>query len=164
MGTQLSSDWNEQSFTTLLLIQAVGQTLALTALVYFFALHFTVEDALSFGVFANIARLMGGEIGSAALTVYTRKTEQAASNLLGLHVGVSDTAALDRLQQYAGAVGSYSDGTLASQQSAALLAGAVKTQAYTLAYQDGFWLAALVAGLGIVLVLLFRPPPPQPLP
>lgn len=162
LGTQLSSDWNEGSFTALLLIQAIGQTLALTALVYFFALHFTVEDALSFGVFANVARLMGGEIGTAVLTVYTRKTEQAASNLIGLHIGASDAITLDRLAQYSGAVSSSSDSALAGQQSVALLVNAVRTQAYTLAYADGFWLAACVAGLGIALVLLFKPPPPQP--
>jgi len=161
-GTQLTSVWNEESFRNLLLIQAVGQTLALTALVYFFALHITVEDALTFGLFANIARLFGGEIGTATLTVFTRKAEQTASNLIGLHVGTSDPLTLDRLAQYGAALTPYSGSTLGGQQSVAVLSGAIRTQAYTLAYADGFWLAACVAGAGLLITLFFKRPPPQP--
>jgi DHA2 family multidrug resistance protein len=48
-------------------------------------------------------------------------------------------------------------------QGTAVLAGIVRREAYVLAYIDAFWLIAWVSLLGILLVLLLRPPPPNPL-
>ena len=45
----------------------------------------------------------------------------------------------------------------------AVLASIVRREAYVLAYIDAFWLIAWVSLLGILLVLLLRPPPPNPL-
>ena len=48
-------------------------------------------------------------------------------------------------------------------QGTAVLASLVRREAYVLAYIDAFWLIAWVSLLGILLVLLLRPPPPNPL-
>jgi DHA2 family multidrug resistance protein len=48
-------------------------------------------------------------------------------------------------------------------QGTAVLASIVRREAYVLAYIDAFWLIAWVSVLGILLVLLLRPPPPNPL-
>ena len=44
-----------------------------------------------------------------------------------------------------------------------MLASIVRREAYVLAYIDAFWLIAWVSLFGILLVLLLRPPPPNPL-
>ena len=44
-----------------------------------------------------------------------------------------------------------------------MLANIVRREAYVLAYIDAFWLIAWVSLLGILLVLLLRRPPPNPL-
>ena len=44
-----------------------------------------------------------------------------------------------------------------------MLASIVRREAYVLAYIDAFWLIAWVSLLGTLLVLLLRPPPPNPL-
>ena len=48
-------------------------------------------------------------------------------------------------------------------QGAAVLASIVRREAYVLAYIDAFWLIGWVSLLGILLVLLLRPPPPNPI-
>jgi DHA2 family multidrug resistance protein len=51
----------------------------------------------------------------------------------------------------------------ASMQGIGALAGKLRTEAYVLAYIDAFWLTAWVSLLGILLVLILRRPPPNPL-
>ena len=48
-------------------------------------------------------------------------------------------------------------------QGAGMLGNLVRREAYVLAYIDAFWLIAWVSLLGILLVLLLRPPPPNPI-
>jgi len=43
-----------------------------------------------------------------------------------------------------------------------LLASSIRGQAYTIAYADGFWLAAIVAGIGVLLALALQRAPPPP--
>src|SRR5208283_5938972 len=44
------------------------------------------QDALTFSAFFHIVRLLGGQIGVAAMTHFIAMREQLHSNLLGLHV------------------------------------------------------------------------------
>jgi MFS transporter, DHA2 family, multidrug resistance protein len=46
---------------------------------------------------------------------------------------------------------------------AGVLANFVRREAYVLSYIDAFWLTAWVSLLGILLILLLRPPPPNPM-
>jgi MFS transporter, DHA2 family, multidrug resistance protein len=48
-------------------------------------------------------------------------------------------------------------------QGAGLLANLVRREAYVLAYIDSFWLIAWISLLGVLLVLLLRPPPQNPM-
>jgi len=137
IASKLSPDWAEPDFILPLLIQAIGQTLALTALVFFLTRHLTIPDALIFGALFQTSRLFGGELGTAALTVFTRKSEQVHSYLLGLHVGASDPATLDRLRTYAGGLARTTGAEPAASQAVGVIAGAVRIQAFTLAYADG---------------------------
>jgi DHA2 family multidrug resistance protein len=46
---------------------------------------------------------------------------------------------------------------------AGVLVNFVRREAYVLSYIDAFWLTAWVSLLGILLILLLRPPPPNPM-
>jgi DHA2 family multidrug resistance protein len=140
--------------------------MALIALIYFFSSHGTPELALTFGALAQFCRLFGGEVATVSLTVLTRKAEQAHSNTLAAHVGAADPATLDRLRAYASGMSAAAQGLgLADDRATCLLAGAVRTQAYTLAYGDAFRFAAAVALVGAMIVLVLRPlPAPAPPP
>jgi MFS transporter, DHA2 family, multidrug resistance protein len=89
-----------------------------------------------------------------------RVREQVYSNLIGLHV----VTGLPATAQLAGPFGSRATGIgEPAAQGTAVLASIVRREAYVLAYIDAFWLIAWVSALGILLVLLLRPPPPNPL-
>ena len=82
----LTPIWGSDQFLPSQLLQAVGQSFALSGMVFFAVLHLRPQDALTFGAVLQTARLMGGEIGTAFVATFTRVRAQVASNLLGLHV------------------------------------------------------------------------------
>jgi DHA2 family multidrug resistance protein len=163
LAGQLTSAWAEPDFDVPLLIQAVGQSAALTALICTFILYISPADALTFGAFIQMCRIFGGELGTAALTVFTRKMEQVQSHLVGLHVGAADPATLERLSVYGAGLAANSQGTgLAEERAVTILSGVVRAQAFTLTYADAFWLSATVASLGLLIaVILPQPPAPR---
>jgi DHA2 family multidrug resistance protein len=146
------------------LIEAVGLAFGITALITFGVANITPPQAAAIATTIQIARLLGNEIGSAAIQTFVRMREQIYSNLIGLHViaGLSTTE-----QATAQLADPFSNRAVGSgdpaAQGAGLLAGFVRREAYVLAYIDTFWLIAWVSLVGIVLILLLHPPPPNPL-
>jgi DHA2 family multidrug resistance protein len=159
----LTPDWATGDFLPSQLIQALGQTFAMSAVIFFGAQHLKPADALTFGVVIQTFRLFGGEIGVAVISTFTRVREQAASALIGLHVQAGDSMVADRLAAYAGAVASRAQGPAeASARATALLANAVRAQANLQSYIDGFMFIALVIFGCFLLILLLRPAPEGP--
>jgi MFS transporter, DHA2 family, multidrug resistance protein len=143
MATQLTSVWATDDFLQSQVLQAIGQSFALTALVVLIVQSINPTDALTIGTFLQTSRLFGGEIGTAFMETFIRQREQVHSNLIGLHVdGLADLTA-GRLAAYRNALGTHtSDLTIAAEQAANMLASAVAKQAAVLAYIDGFLAAA----------------------
>lgn len=157
----LTSDWAEPDFILPELLQAAGQSLALTSLIVVVLKQSRPEEVLAFGAFVQTARLFGGEVGYATLQVFCRIREQTASNLIGLHAGAYDPETMARLQNYASSTGAQAPG-LSEALPLGLLDRAIRTQAFTLAYADGFLLTACVAAFGLLLVLLICKVPDTP--
>jgi hypothetical protein len=68
------------------ILQALGQSFALTALVFLIVQSINPGDALTIGALLQTRRLFGGEIGTALMQTFVRQREQIHSNLIGLHV------------------------------------------------------------------------------
>jgi DHA2 family multidrug resistance protein len=161
---RVTSDWVESDFVPALLLQAIGQTMALTALIYFAAQHLRPTDILTFGAIIQTARLFGGEIATAVIQTFTRKSEQFHSNVIGQHIVAGDTDTLLRLDVYARQLlAPFGAGDPANlPRGIGVLANTVRQQAYTLAYADGFFLSAVVAGAALLIIMTLRPAPPAP--
>ncbi|MGA7436883.1 MAG: MFS transporter, partial [Luteibacter sp.] len=153
LATGITSEWAEGDFKVALLLQAVGETLELTAVIYFFAHHIGPADGITFGAIIQTARLFGGELGTSLLISFTRKAEQYHSNLIGQHV-LNDSPLTDaRISAYASAVGPLTQGTGGAEaRGAGLVAAAVRGQAYTLSILDGFLLASCIGTAAVVIV------------
>jgi DHA2 family multidrug resistance protein len=165
MAGQLTGDWVGGDFLPSQIVQSVGQSFALTSLVWFFLKHLQPAEALTFGAVLQTGRLFGAELGTAFIQTFIRTREQLYSNLVGLHVVSGAAATAQRLQGYQGAVGGRSVGDLAAHgRATALLARAVQHQAYVLAYIDGFMFLGFTVIVGLLLMLLLRDPPAQPKP
>lgn len=164
MAGQLTHDWTADDFLPSQLLQAVGQSFALTSVVWFSLKHLELKEILTFGAVLQTARLFGGELGTGFIQTFLRVREQMYSNLVGLHVVIGSQATELRLQHYANAVGDRSVGAAqASARAAALLAHAVQNEASVLSYIDGFMLFGFATVAALLFMLVLRDPPAQPL-
>lgn len=155
LGTQLTPDWAEGNFIPSQLLQALGQTMALTSIIFFFGKHVTAEHALTFGAVVQTTRLFSGQLGTTSIALTQRVTEQISSNALGIHLNVFDAQAVERVRQQALLLGVASDNNVALAPPAvfAMLDHAIRIQATTLALAENFRLAALCAVAGMLIAL-----------
>ena len=161
LATNLTADWMTDDFLPSQVLQALGQSFALTALIVTIVRSMNPTDALTIGALLQTSRLFGGEIGTAFMQTLVRIREQVHSNLIGLHVDALGGLTTDRLNAYRGAVSAHSGDLAASSARAeALLASAVAKQAAVLAYIDGFLAAAAGAFICLVLATWLRPRTP----
>jgi MFS transporter, DHA2 family, multidrug resistance protein len=162
MGSQLTDAWATDDFLASQILQAIGQSFALTAVIVLVVLSMNPADAISIGAFLQIGRLFGGEIGTAFMQTFVRVREQVHSNLTGLHVESFSTLTAGRLQGYAGAVaGHIADPGGQAGAATRLLANAVARQAAVLSYIDGF-LAAAFGALCCLILTAILPPQRRP--
>ena len=164
MAGQLTQDWVSDDFLRSQLVQGLGQSIALTSVLWLNLLNLDPRNVLTFGAVLQTARLFGGEIGNAFIQTFIRVREQVYSNLIGLHVTAGSVLTDQRLADYAQAVGARSVGDpQAHARATALLAEAVQKQAYVLAYIDGFMVLGFATIVALLLMVLLRPPPGQPM-
>ncbi|MBV8779421.1 MAG: hypothetical protein JO258_19680 [Alphaproteobacteria bacterium] len=164
MNTGLTHDWAGADFLPSQIVQALGLSFAITALITYAISHITPAQAAPIAATIQIARLLGAEIGTAAIQTFVRMREQTYSNLIGQHVVggsvLTEGAAAQLAVPFDGRAIGLGD---PAAQGVGVLAAKVQHEAYVLAYIDAFWLIAWVSLAGILLVLFLRTPPPNPL-
>ncbi|HVJ43010.1 MAG TPA: MFS transporter [Dongiaceae bacterium] len=158
ISSGLTPFWISDDFMPSQILQAVGQSFAMTSLVVYNLKFINPTEILAFGTILQTTRLMGGELGLAYVQTFVRVREQVHSNLVGLHVvegAQISVAALSQNQHYFLAFGE----GLAAERGTLLTAAMVQKQAYVLAYVDAF----LLIGGGMIVCLLasafLREPP-----
>jgi DHA2 family multidrug resistance protein len=157
MGTGLTQDWATDDFLPSQVLQAIGQSFALTSVVVLAVKSMNPADVLTIGTLFQTSRLFGGEIGTAFMQTFVRVREQIHSNLIGLHVDSLRSETADRLAAYRNAVGAHSsDVAVATQRATSLLGSTVAKQAAVLSYIDGFLAAAVGAFVCLLLTALLR--------
>ena len=161
----LTALWSSDQFLTSQLLQAIGQSFALSGILFFAVLHLRPEDALTFGAAVQTARLMGGQIGQAFVVTLTRVRSQTASNVIGTaHVQIGDGGVIQRIQAYAAASGRSTPIPTwpASCAASDILSNVVRSAAATQGVIDDFVVIAGMTAVGLVLVVTHRPAPPGP--
>lgn len=161
IASRLTSSWSESQFIPSMLMQALGQTMVLTSLIFYTVLHLNPALVITFGAVIQTARLLGGELASALVQTYTRTSTQLHSNILGSHVLSGDPDVMSRLSGLThGALARF--GVLdpsSTVRGLALLGNEVRAQAQTLAFSDAFLLAAATALLGVIMISMLRSAP-----
>jgi len=76
MGSQLTSVWATDDFLQSQVLQALGQSFALTSLLALVVRSMNPVDALTIGTLLQTSRLFGGEIGTAFMETFVRHREQ----------------------------------------------------------------------------------------
>jgi MFS transporter, DHA2 family, multidrug resistance protein len=160
MAAQLTDQWAGVDFLPSQIVQAVGQSVGLTSLVWLALRHVRPDQILTFGAFLQTGRLLGAEFGAAFVQTFVRVREQVYSNLIGLHVAGGATLTDQRLLDYTHAVLARSIGQPeANARGVGLLAHAVQVQAYVLAFVDAFMILGFAVIVVLVLMLFLRTPP-----
>jgi DHA2 family multidrug resistance protein len=162
VGYNLTPDWGSDQFLPSQLLQAVGQSFALSAIVFFAVLHLRPQDALTFGAAVQTARLMGGEIGTAFIVTLTRVRGQVASNLIGQHVQIGDSQALQRMQAYGAATSRVFDPGSAAGRGIGVMGSVIRSMASTQAVIDGFIAVGFFSAIAVLLLVLHKSAPAGP--
>jgi DHA2 family multidrug resistance protein len=156
----LTPIWGSTQFLPSALLQALGQSFALSGVIFFGILHLQLKDALTFGAVLQTARLMGGEVGSAFITTLTRMREQVASNLIGQHVQSGDSRVLQRLGAYGSATTHAIDVAGAAHRGQLVLGNVVRAAATTQSVMDGFVAVGFLSAIAL-LIVVFRNAAPE---
>ena len=154
--------WGSYQFLPSSLLQAIGQSFALSGVVFFGILHLKPQDALTFGAVLQTARLMGGEVGSAFQATFARVREQAASNLIGQHVRIGDPRVIDRVRAYGAATTRVIDPVSAYARGELVLGNVIRAAATTQAVIDGFAMVGLLTAVALLVVVSRRAAPVGP--
>jgi DHA2 family multidrug resistance protein len=162
LGTRLTHEWARDDFISIVLLQSVGQTLAMLPIIVLSLANADPSRATALAAYVQVMRLGGAEIGVALMGTWLRIREQIHSNYLGQHVEAGGSDASSILQR----IGDGFSGRGAADAAAralGTLAGEVQREANTLAYIDAFWLCFWAAIPGLILVSLMTRAPPGPL-
>jgi len=154
--------WGSFQFLPSQLLQAIGQSFALSGVVFFGILHLRPQDALTFGAVLQTARLMGGEIGSAFVTTLARVREQVASNLIGQHVTAGDPRVIERVRSYGALTTRVFDPVSAVGRGEQVLGSVVRAAATTQAVIDGFVVVGVLTAVTLLIVALRNAAPEGP--
>jgi len=158
----LTPIWGSEQFLPSQLLQAVGQSFALSGVVFFAVLHLRPQDALTFGASVQVARLLGGQIGQAFVVTFARVRGQVASNLIGLHVQSGNGQVLQRLQSYAAVTARAGDPASGPVRAASLLGSLVRSLATTQAVIDSFVAIGALTAVALLLAVAHKPAPIGP--
>lgn len=154
--------WGSYQFLPSSLLQALGQSFALSGVIFLGVLHMKPQYALTLGALLQTARLMGGEIGSAFVATMARVREQVASNLIGQHVQVGNAGVIQRVRGYGAMTTKVVDPVSALARGELVLGDVVRAAATTQAVIDVFAVIAVLTALALLIVVFRRRAPEGP--
>jgi DHA2 family multidrug resistance protein len=167
INANFTSTWAPENYFRSELLMGVGQSLAMMGLVSSLVLQATSsgalqapQRALTFAAFFHTVRLLGGQVGVAAMIHFINQREKLHSNLLGLHVQSGSWVTQGTLYRLAAGLSGKSSGlTAATSRAAEIIDGKLRLQAYSLTFVDGFHLVAWSCAGMLLLTAILRKAP-----
>jgi DHA2 family multidrug resistance protein len=150
--------WGSDQFLPTQLLQAMGQSFAITGIAFLAVLR--MQDALTFGAANQTARLLGGEIGQAFVVTFVRVRSQIASNLIGIHVQSGAGPVAQRLHAYAAVTMQAGNPIVSPNRAESVLDAVVRTAATTQGIIDAFVTLSGLTAIALILLAVQKAPPP----
>ena len=165
MGAHLDSVWAGKTFVTPELVIAIGVGVAFVSLVtniIFYLLETggvkSLTNTTTYSAFMHTMRIMGGQIGVVTLGHFITVREEFHSNMIGQYVDAGSWQVRNGFTALPHPLTPLSAGNdEAAARSAALLAGQVRAQAFTMAFSDAFLLIAWIIAAYLLLLVFLRP-------
>jgi DHA2 family multidrug resistance protein len=167
INANFTSAWAAENYFPSELLMGVGQSLAMMGLVSSLVLQATSsgalqgpQRALTFAAFFHTVRLLGGQVGVAAMIHFINQREKFHSNVLGLHVQLGTWVTDGTLLRLAAGFSAKSSGLVAATSRATeIIDGKLRLQAYSLTFIDGFYFVAWACAGMLLLTAILRKPP-----
>ena len=154
--------WGSYQFLPSSLLQALGQSFALSGVVFFGILHLKPQDALTFGAVLQTSRLMGGEIG-------TRVRDHFGSSARSGGVELDRAACASRRssshragEAYGAATTKVIDPVGAVTRGELVLGNVVRAAATTQAVIDCFVVVGMLTAVALLVVVIRSAAPEGP--
>ena len=154
MNSNMSSQTDITQLKWSQLVRALGQPLMIVPLTTMSTGNIEPEQAGSASGLFNVMRNLGGSIGIATLSTILSRREQFHSNRIGDAISLYAPQTQQRLNELTQSfISKGSDAVTANQQAIAQIDNIVRREAYTMAYNDCFYLmgfAILICGLALI--------------
>ena len=155
LNTSMSPDYAGDQFIFSNVIRALGQPFTIVPLSALATSLLQPKDAGDGSAVFNIARNLGGSVGTALLDTIVTRREQFHDFQIGAFINSYRPVVADRVQALATAlVGKGYDSVTATQQAYAQIKNIVRGNAYIMAFSDAFLVVSALLLAGAVLVWL----------
>jgi MFS transporter, DHA2 family, multidrug resistance protein len=164
MDSHITSVWSGNSFDISQIALAMGEGFAFNGMVGTIVLDLINSgsmnkgpDVLSFGGFFQTIRLFGGELGASFIQFFLHSRQVFHGDLLSADIQGGSTSVIERTHILtAGLHAQSATQDIDTGRAAALFAGNIRQQAFTLSIMDAFTLIAYVATACLVIVACLR--------
>jgi len=164
MDSHITSAWSGNNFELSQIGLAMGEGFAFNGMVGTIVLDLVNSgsmnkgpDVLSFSGFFQTIRLFGGELGASFIQFFLHSRQVFHGDLLSADIQGGSTPVLERAYMLtAGVHGQAATKDIDMGQAAALFAGGIRQQAFTLSIMDAFTLIAYVATACLLIVACLR--------
>ena len=154
MNSNMSSQTDITQLKWSQLVRALGQPLMIVPLTTIATSNIEPEQAGSASGLFNVMRNLGGSMGIATLSTLLSRREQFHSSRIGESVSLYNPQTQQRLNELTqNFISRGSDAVTAKQQAIAAIDKIVRHEAYTMAYNDCFYImgfAILLCGLALI--------------
>jgi MFS transporter, DHA2 family, multidrug resistance protein len=157
MNSSMSHDYAGDQFMISNIIRALGQPFTIVPLSALATAILLPKDAGDGSAVFNIARNLGGSVGTAVLDTVITRREQFHDFEIGAYINSYRPVVQDRLNNIAVAfVNKGHDAVAATQQAYGQLKNIVRREAYVMAFNDAFLIVGISLLIAAVLVWLCK--------
>jgi DHA2 family multidrug resistance protein len=155
MNSSMSHDYAGDQFIISNIVRALGQPFTIIPLSALATAILLPKDAGDGSAVFNIARNLGGSVGTAVLDTVITRREQFHDFEIGAYINSYRPVVQDRLNDLSVAfVNKGHDAVIATQQAYGQLKYIVRREAYVMAFNDAFLIVGISLLIAAVLVWL----------
>lgn len=157
MNSQMTHETGADQLYWSQLVRALGQPFIITPLASISTAKIPKKDASSASSLNNTIRNLGGSLGIAILATLLTQRQHFHSDRIGESISLYNLQTQERFDQLAQLfISQGSDPLTADNQAMAMLDNLVRREAYVMAYNDCFYIIAIIFLLGCFLVLFLK--------
>ena len=157
MSTSMSHDYAGEQLSISNIVRALGQPFSMVPLSALATALLQPKDAGDGSAIFNIARNLGGSVGTAMLDTIITRREQFHDFEIGAYINAYRPVVPERVQTYAANfVNKGYDAVTAKQQAYSQINDIVRRDAYVMAFNDAFLIVGITLVICAVLVWFCR--------